>query len=136
MNTKRAMALIILGLLVIPACSGIDQSSSPTTITDPVATTPTAASGSQLSSEPLPPPDLDPGLTGDDLWVAIEGRWMCDVQRYAFSDLAVLNQALDDRLGDHGLSRAEYEAFKARLETQIELREQVLTEYDAYCGED
>jgi hypothetical protein len=136
MNNKRAMMLIALGLLVIPACSGADQSSSSATDTAPVATTSTTISGSQLSSEPLPPPELDPGLTGDDLWVAIEGRWMCDVQRYAFSDLGVLNKALDDRLAAHGLNRTEYEAFKAQLETKIELREQVLTEYDAYCGED
>ena len=136
MNTKRAMMLIILGLLVITACSGTDQSSSSATDTAPVATTRPLSPVRSSPQSRFPPPELDPGLTGDDLWVAIEGRWMCDVQRYAFSDLGVLNQALDDRLAAHGLSRTEYEAFKAQLETQIELREQVLAEYDAYCGED
>jgi hypothetical protein len=136
MNKKRAIVLIVLGLLLISACSGSDQDGSVTTTTGQAAATSTTVSGLRLSAEPLPPPELDAGLTGDDLFVAIEARWMCDVQRFAFSDLGVMNQALEERLTPHGLSRSEYDTFKAELETQIDLREQVLAEYDAYCGED
>ncbi len=136
MRKERVIVLIVVGLSVISACSESDQNAPSTTTTGLAAETSTTIEGSQLSSEPLPPPELDSSLTGDDLLVAIEARWMCDVQRFAFSDLGVLNQALDDRLTASGLSRAEYEAFKAQLETKIDLREQVLTEYDTYCGED
>ena len=136
MNTKRAMVLLVLGLLLIPACSGSSEDSSATTTTGQAAATSTTVSGQQLSSEPVPPPELDAGLAGDDLLVAIEARWMCDVQRFTFSDLGVMNQALEERLTPHGLSRSEYDTFKAQLETRIDLREQVLAEYDAYCGED
>ncbi len=136
MNNKQGIVLIVLGLLMISACSGSDQDGSVTTTTGQAAVTSTTVSGLQLASEPLPPPELDADLTGDDLFVAIEARWMCDVQRFAFSDLGVMNQALEERLAPHGLSRSEYDTFKAQLETRIDLREQVLAEYDAYCGED
>jgi ABC-type transport system substrate-binding protein len=133
MNKKRLMLFSFLVLLLLSACTGAEPA-EPTTTTNQAPTTTPA--GSQISAEPAAPPELDPSLTGDDLLVAIEARWMCDVQRFAFSDLGVLNEALDERLAASGLSRTEYDVFKAQLETRIELREQVLAEYDAYCGED
>ena len=136
MNKQRPMLVFVLGLLLMSACSGTDPSATATTTPGQTPITSTTISGSQLSAEPLPPPELDAGLTGDDLLVALEARWMCDVQRFAFSDLGAMNEALDQRLSPHGLSRADYDVFKAQLETQIELREQVLTGYEAYCGED
>jgi hypothetical protein len=135
MNTQRTMLLLALGLLLMPACSGAEQAGPTTTALDAV-TTATASLGSQISVEPVPPPELDPSLTGDDLLVAIEARWMCDVQRFAFSDLGAMNEALDKRLSPHELSRGDYETFKAELETRIDLRQQVLGEYDSYCTED
>jgi hypothetical protein len=122
--------------MLMSACSGTESSELTTTTTDREVTTTAAQAGSQISVEPITPPDLDPALSGDDLLVAVEARWMCDVQRYAFSDLSALNQALEDRLTHYGLSRADYDAFKAELDNQIDLRDQVLTEYDTYCGED
>ena len=135
MKRQLPTLLFALGLLLLSACSGTDQPAGPTTIDQrPPATT--TISGSHLSAQPVPPPELDSGLTGDDLLVAIEARWMCDVQRFAFSDLEAMNGALYERLSLNGLSRADYEAFKAELEGRIDLREQVLVDYDAYCGED
>jgi len=136
MRIRRAIVLIVVGLLLISACAESDQATSSTTTAGQAAERSTTIPGAQLSSGPLPPPELDSGLTGDDLLAAIEARWMCDVQRFAFSDLEVLNESLDNRLAASGLSRTEYDVFKAQLETRIELREQVLAEYDAYCGED
>lgn len=135
MNKQRSMLLLVIGLLLMSACSRVEQA-EPTTTPVQAVTTTIAPAGSQISTEPLRPPELDPSLIGDDLLVAIEARWMCDVQRYAFSDLEAMNQALDERLSPHGLSRGDYDAFKAQLESQIELREKVLAEYDSYCGED
>jgi len=130
---KRLQLFFVLAFVLMAACSEADKS-APTTNPGQAVTTSTSISGSQLSSEPLPPPALAPGLTGNDLLAAIEGRWMCDVQRFAFSDLQAMNEALDERLKLSGLSRKDYDTFKRDLEARIDLREQVLVEYDAYCG--
>jgi hypothetical protein len=135
MIKKRLKAISVFGLLLISACSASEPAELTTTTNQAVATVP-APAGSQISVEPVTPPELDPNLAGDDLLVAVEARWMCDVQRYAFSDLNALNQALDDRLAHYQLSRTAYDAFKAELETRIDLREQVLNDYERYCGED
>ena len=134
MKERIPASLLVAGLLLLAACSGTDQTATETTAFAP--TTSTTIAGSQLSAEPIPPPEFDSGLTGDDLLVAIEGRWMCDVQRFAFSDLSAMNEALDERLASHGLKRTDYDAFKVDMEGRIDLREQVLAEYDGYCGED
>lgn len=136
MNKQRLVVLFVLGLMLMSACSRTEAAESTTTTTDQEATTTAAPAGSQISIEPVAPAELDPGLAGDDLLVAIEARWMCDVQRYAFADLGALNRALEERLTHYGSSRADYDAFKVELETRIDLRDQVLTEYETYCGED
>lgn len=135
MNKQKLMLLFGLGLLLMTACS-TTGSTELTTTTEQAVTTTAAPAGSQISIEPVPPPELDPSLTGPELLVAVEARWMCDVQRYAFPDLASLNRALDQRLTPYGLSRSDYDAFKVELETRIDLREQVLAEYDGYCTGD
>ena len=134
MKNRLPATLLACWLLLVSACSNADQPAGNATTTVP--TTSTTIVGSQVSTEPIRAPELDPELTGEDLLVAIEGRWMCDVQRFAFSDLKAMNEALDERLSPHGLRRSDYDAFKAELEGSIDLREQVLLEYDAYCNED
>lgn len=134
MKERVSALLLISGLVLLSACSVADQTATETTAV--TFTSSTTIAGSQLSAEPIPPPEFDSGLTGDDLLVAIEARWMCDVQRFAFSDLSAMNEALNDRLKPHGLTRSDYDTFKADLEGRIDLREQVLAEYDRYCGDD
>lgn len=135
MIKKRLTAISVFGLLLLSACSAAEPA-EPTTTTKQAGATAPAPAGSQISVEPVTPPELDPNLAGDDLLVAVEARWMCDVQRYAFSDLGALNQALDERLAHYQLSRTAYDAFKAELETRIDLRERVLADYETYCGGD
>jgi hypothetical protein len=65
--------------------------------------------------------------------VTLEARWLCDVQRQTFDDLAAIDAELDNRLVKAGLTRADYEDFKERLSASADLREQVSEEYDAYC---
>ncbi len=64
---------------------------------------------------------------------SIEGRWMCDVQRYAFADTADIVTDLEGRLAGNGVSVEEYRAFKDDLTKRPDLREQVAAEYGAYC---
>ena len=134
MRQRGIVLLAVVVLLALTACSGTDQTSPETTA--PTPTTSTTIAGSQTSAEPIPPPVLDPDLEGEALLVAIEARWMCDIQRFAFPDLAAMNEALEERLSPHGLGRAEYDSFKMEIEDRIELRELVLAEYESYCGED
>ena len=134
MKERVSASLLISALVLLSACSVGDQPATETTAA--ISTTSSTIAGSQLSAEPIPPPEFDSGLTGDDLLVAIEARWMCDVQRFAFSDLSAMNEALNDRLEPHGLTRSDYDTFKADLEDRIDLREQVLAEYEGYCGDD
>jgi hypothetical protein len=75
-------------------------------------------------------------LSGEELLVALEARWMCDVQRFAFPDLTAMNDALDEHLTTYGVERASYDQFKSEMEDRIELRQLVLDAYDEYCGED
>lgn len=68
-----------------------------------------------------------------ELLASIEGRWMCDVQRYTFENTTDIQAELDFRLADNGVSSEQYRAFKDDLTEQPDLREQVAAEYAAYC---
>lgn len=65
--------------------------------------------------------------------VLLEAHWQCDVQRHNFNNLAELNEELERRILDAGLTLEEYDAFKERLSSSAELRREVADEYDAYC---
>ena len=65
--------------------------------------------------------------------VVFEARWQCDVQRQTFPSLTDLDAELDSRLTDAGMTRLEYEAFKEQLGASDSLREDVNSEYEAYC---
>ena len=137
MNRHLRAAVFAFSILLLSACSTTDQPAGPpTTIGQAIPTSTTSVSGVQLAAEPVSPAELDGNLTGDDLLVAIEARWMCDVQRFAYSDLNAMNDALNERLSTYGLSQTDYDTFKAELEDRVDLREQVLVDYDAYCTDD
>lgn len=136
---KRHLQAAVFALAILPlsACSTTDQPSGPaTTVGQAVPTSTISVPKVQLTAEPVSPPELDGNLTGDDLLVAIEARWICDVQRFAYSDLDAMNDALTERLSTYGLSQTDYDTFKAELEDRVDLREQVLVDYDAYCTDD
>ena len=64
---------------------------------------------------------------------SIEGRWMCDVQRYTFDDVGDIQAELDTRLAGNGVTAEQYRAFKDDLVDGPELREDVATEFTGYC---
>jgi hypothetical protein len=68
------------------------------------------------------------------LLTSIEGRWMCDVQRYTFESQDDIQAELDDRLAGNGVSAEQYHAFKDDLTKHQDLREQVRAAYDQMCG--
>ena len=68
-----------------------------------------------------------------DLLASIEGRWMCDVQRFTFDDVGDIQAELDARLAGNGVSAEQYRAFKDDLTEQPELRQHVESELIAYC---
>jgi hypothetical protein len=79
------------------------------------------------------------GITGcgpsfdADLMVPFEARWMCDVQRSTYAELTDITRVFDDRLAGNGLTTEIYHDFKDALIDDIELRNLVLAEYQAYC---
>jgi len=74
------------------------------------------------------------GISYDtDLMASIEGRWMCDVQRYTFDEVGDIQAELDSRLAGNGVSAEQYRAFKDDLTKQPELRAIVETELVSYC---
>jgi len=132
MNIKPATLLTAIGMLALSSCTATEKAALPIAVT----TTTTSVPGAEISVDPQTPPALPSDLSGEELLVALEARWMCDVQRFAFPDLNAMNEALDGRLASHGLQRTDYDEFKAEMENRIDLREQVLVGYDEYCGED
>jgi len=64
---------------------------------------------------------------------SIEGRWMCDVQRYTFDDVGDIQAELDARLAGSGVTAEQYRAFKDDLIDQSDLRAEVAVEFTAYC---
>jgi len=66
----------------------------------------------------------------------LEGRWACDIQRYAFKSLDDMETQLNDRLAAAGYSRADYDMFKQRLSIDQDLTSEVSAEYAAYCDSD
>jgi len=64
---------------------------------------------------------------------SIEGRWMCDVQRYTFDEVEDIQVELDARLAGNSVTSEQYRAFKDDLIDSPELRETVADEFTAYC---
>ena len=64
---------------------------------------------------------------------SIEGRWMCDVQRYTFDDVGDIQAELDTRLEGNGVTPEQYRAFKDDLIDDPDLRASVAIEFTAYC---
>jgi hypothetical protein len=67
------------------------------------------------------------------LLTSIEGRWMCDVQRYAFTDASDIQTELDGRLAADGVTVEQYRRFKDDLARRATLRDQVRAAYDQVC---
>lgn len=68
-----------------------------------------------------------------DLMVSFEARWMCDVQRSVYEDLDTISLDFDERLAGNGLDAEIYRSFKDDLTDDLELRNRVFAEYEAYC---
>jgi hypothetical protein len=66
--------------------------------------------------------------------VALEAKWKCDVERYAFEDLGSLTAELDERLVGAGISTEEYQAFVLLLDEEDELRLHVRWAYEDLCN--
>lgn len=68
-----------------------------------------------------------------DLLTSIEGRWLCDVQRYTFDTQADIQAELDRRLEGDGVTAEQYRAFKDDLTENAELRAAVKAAYLQRC---
>jgi hypothetical protein len=80
-----------------------------------------------LSAACAPPYDAS-------LLASIEGRWLCDVQRYTFDTQADIQVELDRRLEGNGVSAEQYRAFKDDLTKDRDLRGMVKAAFEQRCN--
>ena len=132
MHRLVTACLAVAVISVAFACSPVSAPRTPepeaTATQMPVSTTQDFVSdptteASAPRTEPLP-------LT------VLEGRWACDVQRYAFKSLDDMETQLNGRLAAAGYSRDDYDVFKQRLSIDQDLTSEVSAEYAAYCDSD
>jgi len=60
-------------------------------------------------------------------------RWLCELQRRTFPDLATRDAALDETLSDAAIERADYDAFVASLDESEAARMHVRELYVERC---
>ncbi len=65
---------------------------------------------------------------------SIEGRWMCDVQRYTFQTQGDIQAELDGRLEGNGVSAEQYRHFKDDLTKDVDLRTMVKAAFEQRCS--
>ena len=74
-----------------------------------------------------------PVEAADRQLAALEGEWLCDVQRFAFADTAERDARLESRLTAAGTTRAEYDAFIDDLPASAERRALVREAFATAC---
>jgi len=144
----RPITLCIAALSVLlAACGGtaaVDIADPPELPVAPAALTPDprSAPSEPVAPRPIPDREATPAtvplaaapLSGEDeQLVALEARWLCDVQRRAFSELSDLDIARASLLSNSGVEADAYQAFQARLESDTTLRLAVLAAFQSAC---
>ena len=144
---QRLATIAIIGLsLTAVSCDAdtdaMSDTSSTTTVTStsdterpapPVAALPfddTSIESTSTSTTLLVAPVLS---DSDQALADLEGRWMCDVQRQTFAQLSDMTDALQARLDGVGISMDEYDAFKARVGDEPDLRTGIRAVFNSYC---
>ena len=124
MATRRATTIVcavVFGLVIAGCATDSDSSDTEaTTLEAPIAAAPAEASAAPVSE-------------GAVNLAFVEGRWQCDVQRQAFTDLAAMDTALNERLAAAGFTRDDYDAFKTEINHSEDLRNEIGEVFDAYC---
>ncbi len=121
--TRVLAALVVVGVLA-GACADSEMA-------DPLPADSTA-----VVEEPAPDASVERSVAAADdapVLVAVAAEWQCDLQRFAFDSLSDLDELLAETLAARGVSVDEFEAFELELESDRDLREQVLAVYEADC---
>ncbi len=121
----RRFAVTLLCLVALSACGGdtpppeLPFSDSTASATADVAETPSDR--------------LDPLIEANYDLVLFRARWVCELQRRTFTELADMDTALNEALAETNLTRDDYEAFLQELAESQALRDGVLTLYEERC---
>ncbi len=127
MHGPAAKASLLFGaMLTLSACAMFD-SDEPEALAfeEPPVTT-----QEPLLIEGIPDVDLDEEET---LLVAFEADWVCELQRRSFPTPDAMQDALNDKLVGLGVTRDEYDAFRAEVNNSQDLRDSILYAYQNKC---
>ncbi|MEZ5226856.1 MAG: hypothetical protein R2710_09305 [Acidimicrobiales bacterium] len=69
----------------------------------------------------------------DGAMVRFEATWICELQRRTFQTQDGREEALREKLTDSGLTEDEYHEFRARVNSDQDLRDSILYSYQETC---
>ena len=72
-------------------------------------------------------------VEGDLGYVQFEATWVCELQRRTFPTPDAIELALNEKLQELGLEREAYDAFRARVNDDQDLRDSILFAYQETC---
>ncbi len=117
----------------LAACGGPESVSSDTTAVTNLAFVDESV-GTATTSTTLIAAAPDVRLSeADTALVRFEASWICEVQRRTFPTQEGRQQALEQKLVDSGMTLADYEAFRARVNEDRGLRDSILFTYQETC---
>lgn len=87
--------------------------------------------GAPSSGGQSDPADL---AESDQVLVAFEAEWLCEVTRHAYADLSAMDEARAALMGSYGVVDSAYADFKHRLAADAELRHHVSTAHTSACA--
>ncbi len=90
------------------------------------------ACGSTLAEGELPPSTTLPPAS--EPLVAFEASWLCQVQRFAYTDISEIETQQRRALEGAGFSSADYADFEVRLEEDADLRAEVKDRFVTGCA--
>lgn len=109
------------------------DSGEPSTTIATSSTTAAAAADTDAQASTVTTAEI--GATSPDAeLVEFEALWLCDAQRQTFDSPGAVDQALNSSLGEAGIGRADYDAFKAGLSENAVARKQILDLFVTDCS--
>ena len=128
MTVLRSLVLGILAFLAVscsPAETAQPDQSPPVLPFEPIPTTTTT-----LLIDGRPDIELS---AADTALVRFEAAWVCELQRRTFTDSSAIEDALEQKLVETGLTAGAYADFRIKVSDDRDLRRSILFEYQETC---
>ncbi len=70
----------------------------------------------------------------EEVLVAFEAAWVCDVQSQTFDSNGAISNALEDRLAEAGIDEQTYGEFRESINQDENLRTAIMASYQVNCS--